>query len=684
MLSFFANWPNRRYGVAVVMLISLLLVVGAVPLAGKFEGAQKNTVSDFLPQGSESLKVAEVQSQLPAADASSAIVIASRDGGLLPADLASIKTLRANISASLPAGAQLSPSTPSYNNDAALFGVIYKNNSSRAKPEQITATIDALKSKVAAQQKNGLTTAVGGELGSAADAIKIFQGINSTLLITTGLLVFLLLLLIYRSPVFWILPFATVLIAELIARAGGYLLAQTGVVVNGQSAGILSVLVFGAGTDYALLLVARYREELRTDSAPRQAISVALQKTAPTIIASGSTVVAGLLCLSLAKVNAINGLGPAGAIGILSAMLCSLVILPALLLLGGRKAFWPFIPYPGSPTAQQGPWRKIGNKVAAHKNSVSVAVIAVLLLLSLGLSSLSQPLTADQSFRGQVESVKAQQMIAASFPAGASAPTLVFVPAAKDELQVRKSLRQLDAISNLAPAVSSPRGPQGSIIAATLNSSPGSSQAEKDITSIRAALAGSGALVGGSAAQEADLSSATERDNKVIIPIIVLVVLTILMLLLRSVTMPLMLMGTVLLSFAASLGATSWLSIHVMGAPGISSGLPIISLVFLVALGVDYNIFLTARAKEESYAHGAKEGMLRALAATGAVITSAGIVLAGTFAVLAVLPIWSLTQIGFAVAFGVLLDTFLVRSLLVPALSWTAGKKIWWPYRPKD
>lgn len=681
MLSKFSQllfgWPRFRFAHWAILAGSLLVLIVAGPLAGKFESAQKNDLVDFLPRSSESLRVAEAQKKLPGAETITAAVISEEATN--PQRMRALQELRTQIAADSPEGTIVSNPQPARDGKATLMAVTYKAGVFRGETEALTGRLEKLRRQV--KDAPGVKAQVGGQLGFAGDSIKVFRGINSTLLYATALLVMVLLLFIYRSPIFWILPILAVGGAEILARAGGYLLASSGVTVTGQSAGILSVLVFGAGTDYALLLVARYREELRNTSSDREAMQTALTKTAPTILASGATVIAGLMCLSLAQVKAIAGLGPAGAVGIAAAMISSVTLLPALLLAGGRKFFWPLIPRPGSAGAKQGPWRRVGEMVAKRARVVLLAGLGVLAVMCIGLTYLSKPLSADQGFRSQVESVKAQKIIERHFPAGVSSPVLVLVSDAASSEEASRRLRAAPQIAFVAKP--GPQGPPGQIVAATLKSDPASGQAIKDIKEIRKRLAGTGAIVGGSSAQEADLRQATHKDNLLLIPLISLLVLLILMVILRSVLMPLLLMLTVIVSCGAALGAVSWFSVEVLGAPGVAASLPIITFVFLVALGVDYNIFLAARAREETAEHGTKEGMLRALAVTGAVITSAGVVLAGTFLVLLVLPLWTLTETGLAVAFGVLLDTLLVRSLLVPAATFLAGPRIWWPWKPK-
>jgi len=536
-----------------------------------------------------------------------------------------------------------------------------------------------------------LAVAVTGPAGFAADAIEVFETINGTLFLAAFGLVFVLLILIYRSPIFLFIPLFAVGAAEIAARALGYGLTELGVTVNGQSSSILSILVLGAGTDYALLLVARYREELRRHEDKHEAIALALRTAGPAIVASGLTVIAALLCLTLADVQGTAGLGPIGALGVAVAMLSMLTLLPALLTVFGRRAFWrpPIfgwsngIPHAGDPGADatHGVWRRVGERVARRPRRVWVGVTALLLVMCLGWLTLDTGLTQADGYREEVESVTGQELLARSFPAGASAATEVLVPDPADVPAVTRAVSGADGVAAVRPAQ---RGEQGVLLNAVLEPDPYSTEAYDLIPGIREAAKRAGGqevLVGGPSAIEYDVRQAAARDTRLILPIALVVVFLILLALLRAVTGALLLIGTVILSFAAALGVSLVVFDVIFGFPGVDPSLPLYAFVFLVALGIDYNIFLMARVREETERHGTREGMLRGLAVTGGVITSAGIVLAGTFSVLAVLPLVFLTEIGFVIAFGVLLDTFLVRSVLVPALVLDVGPRTWWPSR---
>jgi RND superfamily putative drug exporter len=533
-----------------------------------------------------------------------------------------------------------------------------------------------------ASKGGGLEVKVTGGAGYSADAIKVFEGINGTLLAAAFALVLLLLILIYRSPIFWLFPIMAVGFAEIATRAIGYELTLLGVTINGQSSSILSILVLGAGTDYALLLVARYREELRRHTNKHEAMALALKTAGPAIFASGLTVIAALLCLSLAKVNGTSGLGPIGALGIAVAMVAMLTLLPALLVIVGRRVFWPFIPrYDSGHTsaAQAGVWRRLGDRIARGPRKVWVGVAAVLLVLSLGILNFDDGLTTGNSFRDDVEAVQGQKLLDESFPSGANAPTDIIIRDLLKTEAVRSAVADIPGVESVRPAGTTT---DTVLLSAVLEPDPYSTQAFDLIAQIRSAAKAAGGpdtLVGGATAVEADLREAADRDTKLIVPIALVVVFLILVVLLQAVVAPLLLIGTVILSFAASLGVGAIVFDVIFGFPGSDPSLPLFAFIFLVALGIDYNIFLMARVREETRHHGTAEGMVRGLAVTGGVITSAGIVLAGTFSVLGVLPLVFLTEIGFVVAFGVLLDTFIVRSILVPALVLDIGSGIWKP-----
>jgi RND superfamily putative drug exporter len=453
------------------------------------------------------------------------------------------------------------------------------------------------------------------------------------------------------------------------------------VTVTGQSSAILTVLVFGAGTDYALLIVARYREELRRHHDTHVAVATAMRTAGPPIVASALTVMAALLCLSLAEVNGTAGLALIGASGIGLAMLVMCTLLPALLAIVGRRAFWPFIPRYGSEgtDATHGVWRRIAERVGQRPRPVWIGSIAALLVMSLGLVFFNTNLTTGNQFRDEESSTRGQELVAQAFPAGANAPNTVLVPDPQRVDEVRAALSRRPEVAAFGPVETGPPGARFDLI---LRADPYSTEAFDQVPDLRRVASRAGGdevLIGGPTAEEHDLRESAVRDTWVIVPLVLVVVFVVLAVLLRALLLPVILIGTVVLSFLAALGVGAFFFEFVFDFPGSDPSLPLWAFVFLVALGIDYNIFLMARVREEALHHGTRPGMLRGLAVTGGVITSAGIVLAGTFSILGTLPLVFLTELGFVIAFGVLLDTFVVRSVLVPALVFDIGPKVWLP-----
>jgi RND superfamily putative drug exporter len=489
------------------------------------------------------------------------------------------------------------------------------------------------------------------------------------------------LLLTYRSPVLWLLPLISVVIALLSAQAVIYLLGKNDIItVNAQGTGILTVLVFGAGTDYALLLVARYREELRLHEDRHEAMAVALHRCGPAIFASATTVVVGMMCLVFADLNSTSGMGPVLAIGVTVGMLSMLTLLPALLVIVGRWAFWPLIPAYGSVDhTREGIWARLGAWISRRPRVVWVVTTLVLGTLALGLTSLkAEGLSYAESFTGKPESIVGEEILAKHFDVGVAQPAYV-ISSADSAGDITAALEDTPGIVN----ISQPQEKDGlALIDVTLAAAPDSIAAQDTVSAIRDAVhavPGADAKVGGDTAVLLDTLHAAKSDNRLIIPIVLVVVFFILAVLLRAILAPLLLIATVVLSFAAALGVSALVFEHVFGFAGADPGLPLFVFVFLVALGIDYNIFLMTRVREEALKFGTRRGSLIGLASTGGVITSAGLVLAGTFAALGTMPMVFLAEIGFAVAFGVLLDTIIVRAILVTAINLDVGAPIWWP-----
>jgi len=663
----------------VVLAVWLLTILALGPFIGKFEGAQQNEPSSFLPAEAESVRVLEASKEFPAGDVTAAIVVFRDSDGLdRSAQDEIVRKRQAFAETDIPGAEATSPPVPSDDGTGVIVTVPIAAGGDE---ELLIDAVEELRTIAAAGLPEGVAAHVTGPAGFSADASKAFEGINSTLLLTTAGLVFLLLVLIYRSPIFWALPLLAVLVAESVVRGLGYLLAQAGVVINGQVGGILLVLVFGAGTDYALLLTARYREELRTLEDKHEAMRVALTRAGPAIVASAGTVVAALLCLSFASVNSTAGLGPVGAMGVAVAALAMVTLLPTFLVICGRGAFWPFVPRLGSEdTARHGAWRRLGERIDRRHRPVWIVTALGLGAMALGVLTLDDDLTTANAFRGDVESVAGQRVLEQSFPAGSSAPTVVLVPPDAAGAAITAVRR-----SGVVAEVGRPEaGPPGTRFTVTLDADPNSEEGYAAVATLRDELRAATdgvALVGGPTAEEADLRAATRRDTKLLVPLVLAVVFVILVALLRAVVAPVLLMATVVLSYLAALGASLVLFELFADFPGEDPSFPLFAFIFLVALGVDYNIFLMARVREEALRAPTRGAMLTGLAVTGGVITSAGVVLAGTFSVLAVLPLVALTQIGITVALGVLLDTFVVRSILVPALTFELGERVWWPSR---
>jgi len=674
--------PSGRTAKWVVAAVFLLVSIPIAALSGKFEDAQKNESSSFLPGKAESIKALNAIEQYPGGELAPAVIVFERRAGLTEADKQRIEQTVTKLNQERPE-LVLEAQAPVYSRNGASAIVTQPVQPGDGQSDLFQEATQHIRD-TAGSSSGGLTVKTTGAAGFSLDAIKVFGNINGTLLLAAALIVLVLLIIIYRSPIFWVIPFFTVVLAESAARGFGYLIAEAGVTVNGQSGGILPVLVFGAGTDYALLLVSRYREELRRHEDKHDAMRIALRSAGPAIFASGLTVIAALLTLSIAEVNGTAGLGPIGAMGVGIAMISMLTMLPALLTICGRNWFWPRIPHVGEIGVDEthGTWRRVGDRVDRRPRAVWVTGTVVLLVLAANLVNLDTGLTSGNSFRGDVESVEGQKVVSRNFPAGSSAPTDVIVPDASKAPAVARALQQQrELVSQVAPPV---QGPPGSRITVVLRGDPYATTTLDQVPELRSIAkraGGEGVLVGGPTAQEYDLRQSATRDNRVIIPITLVVVFLILAGLLRSIVAPALLVLSVIVSFAAALGVGVFVSDVVFGFPGIDPSLPLLCFVFLVALGIDYNIFLMARVREETHRYGTREGTLRGLAVTGAVITGAGIVLAGTFGALAVLPLVFLTEIGFIVAFGVLLDTFVVRSLIVPAAVIDVGKRVWWPSR---
>jgi putative drug exporter of the RND superfamily len=672
--------PSGRRMKYVVVLFWLAIIAVGGTMAGKLQGAEKNDSSAWLPAKAESTQALNLQAKFMSRNIYPAVVVYERPSGIT-------KTDRVQAAADARAFAQLygvhgrvTGPTPS-SDGKAIVTVAAADLGNRGWNGAATF-VDSVR-KLAGHDAPGLSVHITGPAGNAADSAKAIKGIDGTLLYATLAVVIALLLLTYRSPVLWLLPVLSAGAALVTAEAVIYLLAtHAGLTVNAQSAGILTVLVLGAGTDYALLLIARYREELRRHPDRHEAMAVALRRAGPAIIASAGTVTAGMLCLLIAESNATQGLGPVAAIGVAVGLLAMITLLPALLVIFGRWLFWPLRPgYGSADLAASGIWARTGNAIGRRPRSVWIVTALLLGGLVIGITGLrADGLTAKDSFRTTQDSVVGEQVLATHFPGGAGQPVTV-IGRAQAAPQLAVALSGTSGISS----VSKPVIKDGlAYLQGTLASAPDSQAAYSTIDRVRAhvhAVPSADAKVGGTTATNLDSKRIATHDRNIVIPVVLVVVLLILALLLRAVVAPVILIATVVLSFAAALGASALLFTHVLGFAGADASLPLYVFVFLVALGIDYNIFLMTRIREESVRVGTRRGTVAGLAMTGGVISSAGAVLAGTFAMLGTLPLVMFAEIGFAVAIGVLLDTIVVRSVLVTALTLDIGRRMWWPGR---
>jgi len=673
----------RRWTAWVGIVVWAVVLVVAAPATSKLSGVEDNQTVNYLPHNAQSTKVFQALQHFPSANASTAVVVwAARSGTLTAADRQTIAKARAAVAGHVPLAGPLGHPVPSRDGRAAALQVplpfpqTSRTVTSKESGDRLQHAYNQLRS--ATPPTATLESGVTGPAAFTVQSNTAFNGIDGILILAAGLVVTILLLLIYRSPVLWLIPLVTSGVALLAAQGVVYLLARhAGLTVTGLSAGILDVLVFGAGTDYALLLVARYREELRHEQNPRAALAVALRQAAPAMLASASTVILGLLCLLAATLNSDRGLGPVAAVGVACAIVAALTLLPALLAVCGRAVFWPFVPHVGGAHSV-GAWSRIADRVARHHRAGWIGLVVVLAVAAAALSTIQLGLPTESGFTNNPPPVRAQQLLDAHFPAGTGTPADI-VTATSAVARVRRAAAGTPGVTGVAVVER-----HGSLthLEALLSAKPASPAADHTIVALRRRLARvprAGALVGGQTAVELDTNNAASRDRSVVMPMILVVVAVILGLLLRALIAPIVLILTVILSFAAALGVSVVVFRWGFGFAGTDQSVPLYSFLFLVALGVDYNIFLMSRVREEALRRPTAEAVHTALARTGGVITSAGLILAATFAVLGVLPLVVLAEVGFTVAFGILLDTFLVRSVLVPSLCWELGSRVWWP-----
>ncbi|WNO76666.1 MMPL family transporter [Streptomyces sp. AM8-1-1] len=681
-----------RWLVPVVLLVAWLGVGGGLgPYAGKLGDVATNDRAAFLPQNAESTKVIEAQKAFREDETLPAIVVwTSQGGGRVNAEQQAAATeALADLDGASGTAGRSSPALLSKDGQA-LQGIV------QLKPdlgEELPVVLDKVREAVSTVP--GTTAQLAGPAASQADLSDAFAGIDGLLLGVALVTVLIILLLVYRSVLLPLVIIISAVLALALACAVVYALADRDVVrVDGQVQGILSILVIGAATDYALLLTARFREELARHGDRMTSMRAALRQSAGPVVASAATVALGLIALLLSDLTNNRALGPVGAIGIVCAVLSSLTFLPAVLVLLGRSAYWPARPRPADTDndtqGSKGIWHRIAALVDRAPRKVWAVTLAGLLACAAFAPTLSaKGVPLDEIFVNDAPSVAAQNTLSKHFPGGSGNPAVIITDA--DRLGgTLQAAQRTEGIASVVPVTASGRPGRGEplvvdgkvLVNATLEEAADSDAAKDAVSRLREAVhavPGSDALVGGYTAQQYDTQKTSERDRMVIVPVVLAIILLILVGLLRSLLMPVLLVATVALNFLATLGVSALVFQGLLGFSGTDASVPLYGFVFLVALGVDYNIFLMSRVREESLRHGTREGVLRGLTATGGVITSAGVVLAATFAALGVIPLAFLVQIAFIVAFGVLLDTLVVRSLLVPALVRDIGPTAWWP-----
>jgi RND superfamily putative drug exporter len=656
-------------------LVALATILFGMLVIGMGSAGRQPAPTDTLPRGSDSAMVASLQQQLPQGSGSTAIVLYTADKGTLTdAQIATLNTTYTEeVSTSPPAGGP--PGLTVSADGTAAIGIIPITAEGNAAN---SAAVTDLRDTVRADAPAGVTARVTGPAAVQADLGAVFNGADTRLLLATASIVAVLLLITYRSPVLWLVPLIVVGIADRMTSViATHALNLVDIRWDESTVGILSVLVFGAGTDYALLLISRYRDELRLTEDRFAAMRHALTRTGEAVLASSTTVILGVLTLLLSLIPTTRGLGAASAIGIIVAAGYALVVLPAVLVLFGRWIFWPVVPRVGQSQLVEGRslWRRVGDTVARRPAAFVAGTLVLLAGMSVGITQINAGLSTSDQFIKKPEAIAAAQRLAASFPAGSSDPVIVVTRA--DGQRVADTAERVDGVASAAVTNS---GSGLTKVDVVLDAGPGSDAAAQGVRDLRAALADvPSTYVGGSEAQTIDAADAAAHDRLVIMPLILGLVFAALVLLLRSFVAPVVLVLTVVGTYLAALGAAWWVFTAILGFDALDVTAPLTSFLFLVALGVDYNIFLVTRAREESAGHGSREGMLRGLAATGGVITSAGILLAAVFAVLGVLPLVVLAQVGAIICIGVLLDTLVVRTVLVPAIAAVLGDRFWWP-----
>ncbi len=679
-----AAWGDRLATLVVGRLASWIGVVfwlgvlgATIPFAIKLNGVESSRLSELLPAGAPSTKALELDRRFPTGGAMEVDVVFSRPSGLERRDLA-----RANADlrrASLRLGRAIGPPSPlarSPNGRVAVATMSVAGNQA-----EVERTVTALRRNLG-NGGGGLEIRVTGEAAIETDLLGTFSGTDELLLIVTGGLVAVLLAATYRSPILWLVPLASVGIAEAVARAVLFGLAHGGLTVNAENASLVTVIVFGAGTDYALLLTARYREQLRHHAEHRRAMREAWRRSAPTVVASALTVAGTLTCLLAAKLSLVSGFGVVGVIGVLSAAVVVLAAYPPLLLVLGRGVFWPAVPRHAPEFVQRGIWVWLARLVSRGNRPVWIAAVLLLGGAAIGLFRANTNIGSLSELPPSSPSAQGYALLAGNFPPGEVSPVDVVVTDLGRVAAVRRALRGLPVTASVGPVQRGATMARFDLVLAVNPSGEGGFHAINTLRAAAAKVAPGEVLIGGQTAQDLDTATASHRDILVIVPTVVTLVLVVLWTVLRALVGPLLVVGVMVTTFAAALGITSVLFVPLLHLPGLDPTVPLLTFVFLMALGTDYSIFLLVRMREEVMRQGALEGVRAAVANTGGVLTSAGIVLAATFAVLAVLPVVASREIGIVVALGVVIDTFLVRTVVLPILAADLRRWFWWPSRP--
>lgn len=654
--------------------LGLVLVVMTL-LFGAFGSAKAPGGNAQAPAASESTATADLLAEFPNADRQSVLVVASRDDGeaLTDGQLRELESLLPLLDAH--ADADSTGPMPSDDGKAAVIVTPIAVGDTNAGTAE---TIEELRSAISGEAPDGIRLQVTGGPAFGADVASSFEGADFTLLLVTILIVAVLLIVTYRSPVLWLIPLAVVALAD--GLAGRMTAAAASAGDLQFDAGIISVLVFGAGTNYALLLISRYREELQVSDDHRRALSAAWRKTAPAIVASNVTVVLALLTLVLAVIPGTHGLGVASAIGLLIALASVLLLLPPLLAVCGRRVFWPFVPRPGATARQGRAWRRVATQVVRRPVVSLLSGLALLAVMSAGLFGTAVGLDQIEKFRVQSESAAGLEVLSEHFPPGEAQPILI-VSRSDEADAVIAAAGDVDGVVRVDPAGTTDDGALTKIRVIS-EYAPSTTQSLEQVAELREAVHavdGADAVVGGAVATDLDAREGNRRDLLLIAPLVLAVSFVVLLVLLRSIVAPVLLLLVNLASALAAIGAGAWLSRVLFGQHALDLQVPLLAFLFLVALGIDYTIFLVHRARTEASSHGTRDGMVEAVAHTGGVITSAGIVLAAVFAALGVLPLVTLGQLGLIVGVGVIVDTLVVRTVIVPAIFALLGDRIWWP-----